>query len=119
LDTVVIGRRPLGLAQVFAGDDRPTGLFVSNDIGAISMMEALEQTGIAVPKDVSIVGFDDIAIAALHRISLTTVAQPLDFQAERAVSLLLERIAKPRLRPRHVSAPVELRVRGSTAPPSS
>jgi len=81
------------------------------------MIEACEQIGLAVPADLSIVGFDDIAIAALHRISLTTVAQPLDYQAERAVSLLLERIEKPRLRPRHVSAPVELRVRGSTAPP--
>jgi DNA-binding LacI/PurR family transcriptional regulator len=82
------------------------------------MMEACEQQGIVVPADMSIVGFDDITIAALHRISLTTVAQPLDFQAERAVSLLMERIERPRLRPRHVSAPVELRVRGSTAPPS-
>jgi DNA-binding LacI/PurR family transcriptional regulator len=117
-DTVVVGRRRLGLRDALGEGDRPTGLFVSNDIGAISMMEACEQSGIAVPADVSIVGFDDIAIAALHRISLTTVAQPLDFQAERAVSLLLERIEKPRLRPRHVSAPVELRVRGSTAPPS-
>ncbi|HET6868082.1 MAG TPA: LacI family DNA-binding transcriptional regulator [Solirubrobacteraceae bacterium] len=118
-DTVVIGRRRLGLRDALTGDQRPTGLFVSNDIGAISMIEACEQIGIAVPADLSIVGFDDIAIAALHRISLTTIAQPLDYQAERAVSLLLERIEKPRLRPRHVSAPVELRVRGSTAPPSA
>jgi DNA-binding LacI/PurR family transcriptional regulator len=118
-DTVLVGRRRLGLGEALAGGDRPTALFVSNDIGAISMMEACEQIGIAVPADLSIVGFDDIAIASLHRISLTTVAQPLDYQAERAVSLLLERIEKPRLRPRHVSAPVELRVRGSTAPPRS
>jgi DNA-binding LacI/PurR family transcriptional regulator len=118
-DTVVIGRRRLSLGDALQGGERPTGLFVSNDIGAIAMMEAVEQLGIGVPADVSIVGFDDIAIAGLHRISLTTVAQPLDFQAERAVKLLLERIEKPRLRPRHVSAPVELRVRGSTAPPSA
>jgi DNA-binding LacI/PurR family transcriptional regulator len=117
-DTVVIGRRRLAWGDALEDDKRPTGLFVSNDIGAVSMMEACERIGIAVPADVSIVGFDDIAIAALHRISLTTVAQPLDYQAERAVSLLLERIEKPRLRPRHVSAPVELRVRGSTAPPT-
>jgi LacI family transcriptional regulator len=117
-DTVVVSRRRVDLSTALRDGPRPTGLFVSNDIGAISMMEACEQIGIAVPADMSIVGFDDIAIAALHRISLTTVAQPLDFQAQRAVSLLLERIDKPRLRPRHVSAPVELRVRGSTSPPS-
>jgi LacI family transcriptional regulator len=117
-DTVVVGRRRVGLRDALGdGHQRPTALFVSNDIGAISMIEACEQIGLAVPADLSVVGFDDIAIAALHRISLTTVAQPLDFQAERAVSLLLERIDKPRLPPRHVSAPVELRVRGSTAPP--
>jgi DNA-binding LacI/PurR family transcriptional regulator len=118
-DTVLIGRRRLGLGDALRDGERPSALFVSNDIGAISMMEACEQIGITVPADVSIVGFDDIPIARLRRISLTTVAQPLDFQAERAVSLLLERIEKPRLRPRHVSAPVELRVRGSTAPPSA
>ena len=116
-DAVLLGRRRVGLREALSGPKRPTGLFVSNDIGAISMMEACEGIGLAVPAHVSIVGFDDIAIAGLHRISLTTVAQPLDFQAERAVRLLLERVEKPRLRPRHVSAPVELRVRRSTAPP--
>jgi DNA-binding LacI/PurR family transcriptional regulator len=118
-DELVVARRRMRLGDALGGSERPTGLFVSNDIGAISMMEACERIGIGIPADISIVGFDDIAIAALHRISLTTVAQPLDFQAERAVALLLERIEKPRLRPRHVSAPVELRVRGSTAPPAA
>jgi len=66
-----------------------------------------------------VVGFDDIALAGLDRISLTTVAQSLGAQAERAVALLLERIEDPGLAPRHESADVELRVRGSTAPPPS
>jgi LacI family transcriptional regulator len=113
--TMRVGRRVLPLPDVLHGDDAPTALFVSNDIGAIAMLEACEQLGTRVPADLSIVGFDDIAIASLHRISLTTVAQPLDFQAETAVALLLERIEKPRLGPRHVSVPVELRVRESTA----
>jgi len=70
-----------------------------------------------VPDDISVVGFDDIGIASLRRISLTTIAQPLDFQAEKAVSMLLERIERPGIRPRRVGVPVQLRVRGSTAPP--
>ncbi len=114
-ETVRIARRSVSLEEVLRGRERPTAVFVSNDIGAIAMMEACEQLGIRVPRELSIVGFDDIAIASLHRISLTTVAQPLDYQAETAVSLLLERIEKPGLPPRHLSAPVELRVRGSTA----
>ena len=82
-----------------AAKRRPPALFVSNDIGAIAAIEACESAGLAVPQDISVVGFDDIAIAGLHRLSLTTVAQPLDFQAERAVSLLLERIENPAIAP--------------------
>jgi LacI family transcriptional regulator len=118
-EMVRIGRRPVGLPDALRTLGAPTGLFVSNDIGAISMMEACEQAGVRVPADVSIVGFDDITIASLHRISLTTVAQPFDFQARTAVGLLLDRIEKPRTRPRHVTAPVELRVRSSTAAPAT
>jgi LacI family transcriptional regulator len=110
------GRPGLELSDVMRADEAPSALFVSNDIGAIAMIEACEDEELTVPDDVSIVGFDDIAIASLHRISLTTVAQRLDFQAERAVSLLLERIHDPDLPPRHTSVPVELRVRRSTAP---
>lgn len=116
---VRMGRRGMPLSELLASDEAPTALFVSNDIGAIAMMEACDAAEIRVPDDLSLVGFDDIAIAGLRRISLTTVAQPLDFQAEKAVHLLLDRIAQPRLRPRHVSVPVELRVRSSTAPPKT
>jgi DNA-binding LacI/PurR family transcriptional regulator len=112
-----VGNRQLPLSTVLLGAEAPTALFVSNDIGAIAMVEAVESLGLRVPRDVSIVGFDDIALTSLHRISLTTVAQPLDFQAAQAVVLLNERIVDPGLAPRHVSAPVELRVRRSTAPP--
>jgi LacI family transcriptional regulator len=115
--TVLSGRTSLELASALRGPDAPTALFVSNDIGAIAMLEACEKEQLTVPEHVSIVGFDDIAIAGLHRISLTTVAQRLDFQAERAVSLLLDRIHDPGLPPRHTSVPVQLHVRRSTAPP--
>lgn len=120
-NTVRIERRSVALEEAIAGPAAPTGLFVSNDIGAIALIEACEAAGVSVPEAVSVIGFDDITIAALHRISLTTVAQPLHFQAERAVSLLLERIENPGIAPRHVRVPVELRVRESTtvAPPSA
>ena len=105
-------RARLGAARTGGADE---ALFVSNDIGAIALIEACERLGLRIPDDVSVVGFDDIALAGLHRISLTTVAQSFDAQAERAVGLLLERIANPRLEPRHENADVQLRVRGSTA----
>ena len=116
--TVRAGAARQDLRETLGSPAGPTALFVSNDIGAIAMIETCETLGFAVPGDVSIVGFDDIALAGLHRISLTTVAQPLDFQAERAVALLLERIADPGRPSRHESVPVELRVRNSTGPPA-
>jgi LacI family transcriptional regulator len=116
IEVALAGRR-VELADLLARPDAPTALFVSNDIGAISMIETCETLGFDVPREVSIVGFDDIALAGLHRISLTTVAQPLDFQAERAVAMLLERIENPRIARRHLSLPVELRIRDSTTPP--
>ena len=111
------GRVTVELADALEQPDAPTALFVSNDIGAIAMIEVCETLGFDVPGKISIVGFDDIALAGLHRISLTTVAQSLDFQAERAVALLMERIENPRIEPRHESVPVALKVRDSTAPP--
>lgn len=114
---VQVGGREVELDAALRGPNAPTGLFVSNDIGAIALMNECEALGLAIPGELSVVGFDDIAIAGLERISLTTVAQPLDFQAERAVGLLLKRIERPSGPTRHVRVPVELRVRGSTGPP--
>ena len=115
--TVGVGRRKLELRDALLGPDAPTAAFVSNDIGAIALMDQCAALGLQVPSDLSIVGFDDIPIAGLQQISLTTVAQPLDFQAEQAVSLLLRRIERPTRAPRHLRVPVEIRVRRSTARP--
>jgi LacI family transcriptional regulator len=113
-DFVSIGKHSISFEEAISGPGAPTGLFASNDIGALALIEACEAAGLSVPEGVSVIGFDDITIAALDRISLTTIAQPLHFQAERAVSLLLQRIENPDIAPRHVRVPVELRVRGST-----
>jgi len=116
--TIRVGRRPTPLADAFRRPGGPTAVFVWNDHGAIALIDACEAAGIAVPDDLSVVGFDDIAIAGLHRISLTTIAQPFDVQAERAVTMLLERInGRAPDKPQHLTVPVELRARGSSAPP--
>ena len=115
--TVRINNRPVPFESALSTPDAPTAFFVSNDIGAIGLIDACEALGLRVPADRSVVGFDDIAIAGLKRIALTTVSQPLMYQAQRAVKLLLERIERPAIAPRHVRVPVELRVRESTAPP--
>ncbi len=114
-ETIQVGRRELSLSEALAGPEAPTAVFVSNDLAAIALIEACEALGVRVPGDISVVGFDDIAIAALKRISLTTVAQSLEVQAEHAIALLLERIENPRLEPRRETVDVFLRERGSTA----
>ena len=117
-DTIRVGRTEMPLRAALRGPDAPTAVFVWNDFAAIGLIEACEAAHIGVPRDLSVVGFDDIAVAGLARISLTTVAQPLDFQAERAVEILLARMdGRAPEKPRHLTVPVELRVRGSTAAP--
>jgi DNA-binding LacI/PurR family transcriptional regulator len=106
------------VGAVFGGGEAPTALLAANDYTAIRLIETLEAAGIEVPRDVSVVGFDGIAIGALSRIALSTVAQPGEELARRAVELLIRRIerghdAPPeqhRLQPRLV-------VRGSSGPP--
>jgi LacI family transcriptional regulator len=117
-DTVTVGRSTLAFEDAVTGPSAPTALFASNDIGAIAVIEACERCGLKVPESISVTGFDGIALAGLHRISLTTVAQPLVFQAEQAVGLLLERIENPLIEPRHVRVPVRLQVRESTEAPA-
>jgi LacI family transcriptional regulator len=97
---------------------RPTAFFVSNDVVAIRLIEALEELGLRVPADVSVVGFDDIALSGLGRIALTTVAQPRDALARHAVEILLRRTSDGDGLPlQQVRLEPTLVVRGSTGPP--
>ena len=59
----------------------PTGLVTINDMYAIGAISAVQERGVAVPKDVSVVGFDDIVLAGLYNPPLTTVRQPLEEMA--------------------------------------
>lgn len=81
-----------GVERVLGDPDPPTAFFVSNDLVALDLIETLEEGGVAVPADVSVVGFDDIAIAGLARVSLTTVVQPRAELARLGMELLLRRI---------------------------
>jgi DNA-binding LacI/PurR family transcriptional regulator len=69
-----------------------TALFAYNDISAIGAIRALRDSGLRVPEDVSVIGFDDIESAAFHTPSLTTVRQPLKQMGRIAAQTLLQRI---------------------------
>jgi LacI family transcriptional regulator len=102
-----------------AGAPRPSAVFVCNDLMAIGALRAIHESGLRVPDDISIVGFDDIELAAYTSPPLTTVAQPKDRIGALAVDMLLERVTGRRLAARKVVLQPELHVRASTVRPAS
>lgn len=92
--------------------DKPTGIFAANDIMAIGAMNALKNLGYDVPRDVSIIGFDDISISKYLTPGLTTMRCNFDKIASVSVNSLIDLI-EHRNAVRHVELPVEFIERGS------
>ena len=105
----------LAMQTLLARKPRPTAVFICNDVMAIGALCAAHEAGVRVPEDLSIVGFDDIELAAYTIPPLTTIAQPKQAIGTGTASLLLEQIAG-RSAPRHLILQPELRLRKSTAP---
>lgn len=101
--------------QLLARKKPFTALFAYNDISAIGAIKALQEQGLRVPQDVSVIGFDDIPGAAFHTPSLTTVRQPLNRMGEVAAQTLLERIEDKLEYASEIAIEPELVVRESTA----
>lgn len=85
--------------ELLAAPVRPTALMALTDALAIGALRAAHELGLRVPRDISVVGFDDIPLAAHVVPALTTVAQDVAAMAEEAVDLLLARIDDPNLAP--------------------
>ena len=69
-----------------------TAIFASTDSNAIGLMEAAKEKDIRIPEDISLLGFDNIRLASLPQIDLTTVAQPKEEMAVKAVKMLIHKI---------------------------
>uniref|UniRef100_A0A7V4XUJ9 LacI family transcriptional regulator n=1 Tax=Acidobacterium capsulatum TaxID=33075 RepID=A0A7V4XUJ9_9BACT len=94
-----------------------TAIFCFNDICAFGAIRAIDDAGLSVPGDISVIGFDDIASAAYHQPSLTTVQQPLREMGARGAKILLDRINHPsRTYPAEIVMEPKLIVRESTGP---
>ena len=78
------------LLRIFSLNDRPTALFASNDYKALQVMRLFRKNGIAVPGDISLIGFDDVDIASMVHPALTTIHQPIDRMVEAGSRLLLD-----------------------------
>ncbi len=78
--------------QLFAQEKNYTAIFAATDTNALGIMQAAEETGLRIPEDVSLLGFDNIRDSGLPRINLTTVEQPKKMMASVAVDSLLDKI---------------------------
>jgi DNA-binding LacI/PurR family transcriptional regulator len=103
--------------KLLAADEVFSALFAFNDISAMGAIRALRESGLLVPEDVSVVGFDDIQSAAFQNPALTTVRQPLREMGRAAAEILLKRINRPgsEMHDQHVVEP-ELVIRETTGP---
>jgi DNA-binding LacI/PurR family transcriptional regulator len=101
--------------QLLARQKPFTAIFAYNDMSAIGAIRALQEQGLRVPQDISVLGFDDIPGAAFHNPSLTTVRQPLNRMGEVAAQTLLDRIEGKKEYPSEIAIEPELVVRESTA----
>ena len=104
-----------GARRLLGGSRRPTAIFASNDQSAVGALDAINEARLRVPQDVSLMGYDNTALAALGHISLTTIHQPRNQIGEMAMKAVLRRIEHPGSPARrHVLAP-KLIVRDTTA----
>jgi LacI family transcriptional regulator, galactose operon repressor len=109
------------MQQLLDLEPRPTAVVAYPDILAIGAIRAVLDAGLRVPKDVSVVGFDDIPPSAFMHPALTTVAIPKWEMGQRATEVLMTRIQGGRVGqpPQRVILPTTLIVRESSAPPAS
>jgi len=93
---------------------RPDGVFCENDLMAMALLDVARGSGLRVPEDLAVVGFDNIPAAALPAYALTTVAQDAPRLAETAAALLEQRIEDPTRRATRQLIPCTL-IRRETA----
>ena len=93
-----------------------TAIFAGNDLQGMGALRAAAELGVAVPRSLSVIGFDGIDLGGYVHPALTTVGHPIRAIGERAATVLIERIAEGPTANREVVLPAELLLRESTGP---
>ena len=88
-----VGGGERALSVLMALDEPPTAAFCYNDMTAVGLVHAAWASGLAVPRDLAVVGFDDIPLASYVQPPLTTIAQPIAVMGGRAVEMVLALMA--------------------------
>lgn len=105
------------MARLLGQKQRPSAIFATNDMMAIGAIAAANEAGVAIPQELSLVGFDDIGLASVSTPTLTTIAQPIDQLAEQATECLFKRLKKEgKAENERFVLRTKLVVRASTAP---
>ena len=107
----------LAVGGLLGRADRPTALLCDDDLLAAAAYRAARAAALAIPGDLSVVGFDDIPLARYLEPELTTIAFPGFAVGRTAAALLLRHLADRRAKPEQVELELPLVVRGSTAAP--
>jgi LacI family transcriptional regulator len=104
-----------GAQELLRKAERPTAIFCCNDLLAIGALQAAKETGLHVPEDVSIIGFDNTILASVTDPPLTTVAQPMEHMAKLVFNLLIQNLEKEDSIKQRIVLRPELIVRQSTS----
>ncbi|MDX2524844.1 LacI family DNA-binding transcriptional regulator [Streptomyces europaeiscabiei] len=107
------------MVRLLSAPQRPSAVFAFNDIACVGALSAAEESGLQVPRDLSLVGYDNTYLSRLRHLWLTTVDNASHDVGRRAAQHLLDRITDPARPSETVLATPTLEVRGTTAPPST
>jgi LacI family transcriptional regulator len=97
--------------------NRPSAIFAANDITGLEIMRVAAELGLDVPRDLSIIGFDDVPEASTSSPALSTVRQPMQTLGAEAARLLLALMRGETPDVTHITLPTRLIPRATTAPP--
>jgi LacI family transcriptional regulator len=100
--------------KMIANGDYPRAIFAENDILALGVIQGIRESGLSIPEDIAVVGFDDIPFASFPEVQMTTIHQPKHEMGEIAVSILLDQLSGRNTQPRKVILEPRLIVRRSS-----